>query len=109
MLVVFVVGAIAVALAAIAVIVIAPSRRVREEPPLPMPTQLEILLRGRNLIEDEIAADSPWRVPSEPVTRPEDPAWQFDTAELTSLGNLAGAGGDNPEPGDSDETSESDA
>ena len=103
MWVVFVVGAIALAIAAIAVIVIAPSRRVRDEPPLPMPTQLEILLRGRSLIDDEIAADSPWRIPTEPATRTEDPAWQFDTAELTSLGNLAGAGDDNPEIGDLDE------
>ena len=88
MLVVFVVVALAIALTLLGVIIFAPSRRVRDEPPLPMPTQLEILLRGRAILDDDANNPGPWGGTLPNLPRTEDPAWQFDTAELTSLGKL---------------------
>ena len=89
----FVVGiAVGVAIALLVVIIVAPSRRVRDEPPLPMSTQLDLLLHGRGFVDpDDLAAASP------AVPKPAEPAtdWQFDTAQFQSLRYL-----DTPAPPD---------
>ena len=83
-----VIGAVVGAVTLLAIVVIAPSRRVRNEPPLPMRTQLEILLRGRHIANIEAAPEPPG-----PSLEVDDGAtshddWRFDTAQLQSLREL---------------------
>ena len=83
-----VIGAVVGAVTLLVIVIIAPSRRVRNEPPLPMRTQLEILLRGRHIANFEAAPEPPG--PSvdvdDGVVSQDD--WRFDTAQIQSLRDL---------------------
>ena len=85
-----VIGAVVGAVTLLAIVIIAPSRRVRNEPPLPMRTQLEILLRGRHIANIEAAPEPPR--PSleldDGIESHDD--WRFDTAQIQSLRELDG-------------------
>ena len=86
-----VIGAVVGAVTLLAIVIIAPSRRVRHEPPLPMRTQLEILLRGRHIANIEAAPEPPratLELDDDSIESHDD--WRFDTAQIQSLRELDG-------------------
>ncbi len=83
----FVIGiVVGAAVTLLIVIVVAPSRRVRAEAPLPMETQLRLLL-GLNP-EIPPTADG---VEATVVAETPSPDWQFNTSQMQSLRDLEGA------------------
>ena len=83
-----VIGAVIGAVTLLAIVIIAPSRRVRNEPKLPMRTQLEILLRGRHIdaLDAHLEPSGPSIGRDEPVSANDN--WRFDTAQIQSLREL---------------------
>lgn len=65
------------ALTLLIAIVVAPSRRIRDEPPLELETQLRLLLG--------LDPDEP--LPPLPINRV-DTSWQFNTAQMQTLREL---------------------
>ena len=77
-MIVFVIGAVVgAAFTMLAVIIIAPSRRVRQEPPLSMETQVRILLGLKP--EDPIEKVDLAALPGD---------WKFDTQQMQALRDL---------------------
>ncbi len=93
----FVIGiVVGAAITLLAVIVIAPSRRVRAEPSLPLETQLKLLL-GMDPDAPAPTLNSPTLDTPGLDTSALPNDWTFNTSQIETLRNLDGPTGTDPE------------